>query len=97
MTGGHLTVIQVQEATDATGKALSAAAQLVTGLWNTQFFPCHGYNSYLFLKIFIYFWVPWVFTAANRFSLVSVSEGYSLLGVWASPDGGFSCCQAWAR
>ena len=67
MTGGHLTVIQVQEATDATGKALSAAAQLVTGLWNTQFFPCHGYNSYLFLKIFIYFWVPWVFTAANSF------------------------------
>lgn len=45
------------------------------------FFSCHGYNSYLFLKIFIYFWVPWVFTAANRFSLVSVSEGYSLLGV----------------
>ena len=33
--------------------------------------------------MFIYFWLSWVF-AERRFSLVAVSEGYSLLAVVAA-------------
>ena len=32
-----------------------------------------------FLKLFIYFWLHWVFAAARRLSLVAVSGGYSSL------------------
>ena len=39
-----------------------------------------GYPFY-FLKLFIYFWLFWVFVAAHRLSLVVMSRGYSLLGL----------------
>ena len=35
----------------------------------------------LFLKVFIYFWVHWVFVAASGLSLAAVSRGYSLVAV----------------
>ena len=43
-----------------------------------------GIKQNIFLKfIFIYFWLHWVFTAAQGLSLVA-------------SNGGFSCCGAWA-
>ena len=49
-----------------------------------------------FKKIFIYFWLHWVFVAAHGLSLVVVSGGYPSLQCTASHCGGFSSCGAWA-
>ena len=49
-----------------------------------------------FLKKFIYFWLCWVFIAAQVFLLFSVWELLFSCGARASPCGGFSCCGAWA-
>ena len=38
--------------------------------------PC---CSFLFFKIFIYFWLFWIFVAAIGFSLVAGSRGYCLV------------------
>ena len=48
-------------------------------------------------KLFIYFWLRWVFIAACGLSLVVASGGYSSLRcVGVSHCSGFSCCRAWA-
>ena len=38
------------------------------------------FNSSI-LKIFIYFWLCWVFVAVHRLSLVAASKGYSVVAV----------------
>ena len=57
------------------------------------------------LILFIYFWLCWVFVAACRLSLATVSRGYSSLQCagfsvqWllaVASRSGFSCCGAWA-
>ena len=45
---------------------------------------------------FIYFWLPWIFTALHGFPLAVVSRGYPSLFAQASPCSGFSCCRAQA-
>ena len=45
---------------------------------------------------FISFGLRWVFVTARELSLVAVSGGCCLYGVWSSRCGGFSCCRAWA-
>jgi len=42
------------------------------------------------------FWLRWVLVAARGLFLVVASEGRSLLLVWTSHRGGFSCCRAQA-
>ena len=57
-----------------------------------------SFSSFFFLKLIslFYFWLHWVFVAAQSFS--SCSERGLLLscGAWASHCGGFSCCRAQA-
>ena len=36
------------------------------------------YKQHLLIYLFIYSWLPWVFVAVCRLSLVVVSRGYSL-------------------
>ena len=40
-----------------------------------------GQKQIFFLKkiLFVYLWLPWVFTASHNRSLVAVSRGYSLV------------------
>ena len=47
-------------------------------------------------KLFIYFWLSWVFVAACSLSLVVVSGLLSSCGPQAPHCGGFSCCGAQA-
>ena len=62
----------------------------------------------ILFKIFVYFWLCWVFVVLHELSLVVVSEGYSLLqymglslrclllwstGLWYM---GFSSCSTWS-
>ena len=57
------------------------------------------FNEFFFFNkfiLFFYFWLPWVFIAAHRLSLVEVSGGYSRCGARASHCCGFFCCGAWA-
>ena len=46
---------------------------------------------FFFFFLSIYFWVWWVFVAANSFSSCSESELLPSYGAWASRGGGFSC------
>ena len=38
-------------------------------------------GQYIFKILFIYFWLCWVFLAAQGLSLIAVSRGYSLVEV----------------
>ena len=44
--------------------------------------------------MFVYFWLYWVFVAAQAFPSCSKWGLLSSCGVWASPCSGFSCCGA---
>ena len=51
----------------------------------------------IILFLFIYFWLCWIFVAAQGFFLVAASRGYSLIAVHGlSRCSGFSCCGAQA-
>ena len=54
-------------------------------------------KSYIYIYIFkIYlFWLWWVFVAACRLSLATVSGRYSSHSVWTFHCCGFFCCKAW--
>ena len=60
------------------------------GLWGSEKEKYSKEKNY-----FIYFWLCWVFVAAQGLSLVAVSRGYSSCGVQTSHCCGFSC-RAWA-
>ena len=54
-------------------------------------------DLFIYFYLFIYFWLHWVFVAAQGLSLFAVSRGYSSLRCTrASHCGSFSCCGAQA-
>ena len=47
-----------------------------------EFGACRSFSKCFlidFFSLFVYFWLPWVFVAAHRLSLVTASGGYSLV------------------
>ena len=61
--------------------------------WDLSFFEKLMRKS-LFLKIFVYFWLHWIFIAVCRFSLVAASGGYSTVAVYRLLIAVASCYRA---
>ena len=52
-------------------------------------------HHFYFLILFIYFWLCWIFIAAQAFSSCGKKGPLSSCSVWTSPCGSFSCWGAW--
>ena len=64
----------------------------------TELYNYHFYQILNLFYNFIYLFLAVLgICCCTSFSLVAESVGYSLVVVWASQCGGFSCCRAQAR